>query len=185
MNANLFGIKRLSLIISSVMLFFVFGCASAPKEFDAKITGPQLIVEPDTITLGVANLLKKPIIFKGKGFKPGDSVFVSLLGVEKGGQKMDIALADAEVDPTGGFAASVAKLSKITELLRAEIGRNEKMEDTVVVSKPPIPTGTYTARAVSMESNLKAETPFCIKGPSVGDSIKDWLGGLAGKIVKK
>jgi len=185
MNANLFGIKRLSLIISSVMLFFVFGCASAPKEFDAKITGPQLIVEPDTITLGVANLLKKSIIFKGKGFKPGDSVFVSLLGVEKGGQKMDIALADAEVDQAGGFVAGVPTLSKITELLRADMGSNAKMENIVIVSKPPIPAGTYTARAVSMESNLKAETPFCIKGPSVGDSIKDWLGGLAGKIVKK
>lgn len=167
------------------IILFVFGCASAPKDFDPKITGPQLIADPECITLGVANLLGKTITFKGKGFKPGDSVFISLLGVEKGGQKVDLALADAEVDPTGSFVAKVPTLSKVTELLRADMGSNAKMENIVIVSKPPIPAGTYTARAVSMESDLKAETAFGIKDPSAGDAIKDWLGGLAGKIVKK
>ena len=178
-------IKTIFLALAVTSLAFVFGCASAPRDFDPNLKGAQLIVDPECISLGVARVLGTPISFKGKGFKPGDSVFISLLGVEKGGKKVDVPLADAAVDKDGSFVAKVATLSKVTEILRADMGSNAKNENIVIISKPPIPEGTYTARAVSMESDIKADTTFTVKGPSVGDGIKDWLGGLTGKIVKK
>ncbi len=176
-------LSRFFLLISAIV--FLFGCAKGPREFDPNIKGAQLIADPECITLGVANVLKTPIVFKGKGFKPGDSVFISLLGVDKAGQKTDVPLADATVEKDGSFTAKIATLSKVTELLRADMGSNAKNENIVIVSRPPIPAGTYTARAVSMESDIKADTTFTIKQPSAGDSFKDWIGGLTGKIVKK
>lgn len=42
-----------------------------------------------------------------------------------------------------------------------------------------------TARAVSMESDNKAECQLLLKGPSVLDRFKDWMGKILGKIVKE
>ncbi len=172
-------------LISLVVIFMFIGCASSPKDFDPNISGPQIIVEPDTIRLGVARMKDTKIVFKGKGFQPEDSVFVKLLGVDKNGTKVDVPIADGNVDKSGNFTAEVGTLVKITELLRAKLGSNEKMENIVIITQPPIPTGTYTAKAVSMESDKEAECELVIKGPSLLDSLKDWIGGLMGKIQKK
>jgi hypothetical protein len=172
------------LIFISLILMLV-GCASSPKEFDPKITGPQLIVEPDTIRLGVAKVMGTQIVFRGKGFVPEDSVFISLVGVKKKVQVVNVPIADGNVDKNGAFTAKVGTLAKVGELLRAEIGSNKKMENVIILSEPPIPEGVYTARAVSMESDKKAECKLVIKGPSVLDRLKDWMGGLLGKIKKK
>jgi hypothetical protein len=48
-----------------------------------------------------------------------------------------------------------------------------------------MPAGAYTARAVSMLSDKKAECTLNVKGPSTIDKLKDWIGKLLGKIVKK
>jgi hypothetical protein len=172
-------------LLSSVFFFMFIGCASSPKEFEPNIAGPQMIVEPDTIRLGVARMKDTKIVFKGKGFQPGDSVFVKLLGVDKNGEKEDVPIADGNVDKFGYFTAEVGTLVKITELLRAKLGSNEKMETIVIITQPPIPEGTYTAKAISMESEIEAQCELVVKGPSLVDRLKDWIGGLMGKIVKK
>jgi hypothetical protein len=171
----------------SIVVFMFMGCAAAPKEFDPSISGPQLIVEPESIRLGVATLVKgTDIVFRGKGFEPDDSVFVKLLGVEKDDEIVDVPIADAEVDKNGYFTAKVdpkVPLVKVTELLRAKLAQDEDMETIIIIHQPPIPVGVYTARAVSMESDIKADCKFEIQDPSLGDRFKDWIGGLLGKIV--
>ena len=59
------------------------------------------------------------------------------------------------------------------------------METIIIITNPPMPAGVYTARAVSMLSDKKAECSLKVKGPSVIDRVKDWLGIKLGKIVKK
>ena len=177
-------------LISIIFIFMVTGCATAQKEFDAKITGPQMIIEPDTIRLGVVKVLGTQIVFMGKGFQPEDSVFISLLGVKTKDQVVDIPIADGDVDSTGHFNVELdsdftAMVFKIGVLLRAKTGLNEKGEKYIIITQPPIPEGIYTVRAVSMESDKTAECKLTIKGPSILDRMKDWMGGLMGKIEKK
>jgi hypothetical protein len=59
------------------------------------------------------------------------------------------------------------------------------MENIIVVTEPPMPEGVYTARAISMLSDKTAECILNVEGPSLIDSLKDWIGTLLGKIVKK
>ena len=151
----------------------------------AEGAGPQISVEPGAIRLGVATLTKTSIVFKGKGFQPEDSVFIKLLGVKKKDQVIDIPIADGNVDQKGYFTAKVGTLVKVGELLRANLGSNEEMENIIIVTQPPIPEGVYTAKAVSMESDKTAQCKLIIKGPSILDRIKDWIGRLLGKIEKK
>ena len=177
-------------LISIIVIFMVTGCATAQKEFNTKITGPQMIIEPDTIRLGVARVMKTQFMFKGKGFQPKDSVFVSLLGVKTKDKVVDIPIADGDVDSTGHFNVELdsdltAMVFKIGVLLRAKTGLNEKGKKYIIISQPPIPEGIYTVRAVSMESDKTAECKLTIKGPSILDRMKDWIGGLLGKIEKK
>lgn len=168
-----------------LLICVVVGCASSPSGYQKNTAGPQVRVDPGTIRLGVARLSGSQILFKGKGFEPGDSVFINLLGVKKDGKETDIPIADAQVDKDGSFIAEVGMLPKINEILRAEVGSNEKMETVIIISQPPIPEGTYTVRAVSMESDKTADTELMVRGPSVLDKVKDWLGALLGKIEKK
>jgi len=177
-------------LISIIVIFMVTDCATAQKEFDTKITGPQMIIEPDTIRLGVAKVMGTQIVFMGKGFQPEDSVFISLLGVKTKDQVVDIPIADGDVDNNGYFNVElgsdlIAMVFKIGVLLRAKSGVNEKGEKFIIISQPPIPEGIYTVKAVSMESDKTAECKLTIKGPSILDRMKDWMGGLMGKIEKK
>jgi len=169
-----------------VFFALLVGCAAAPpKEFDPNIREPQMIVEPESVSLGVAAMSGAKIVFKGQGFKPKDSVFIQLLSVKKGDKVVHVPVADAEIDDKGGFQAQVGTLVKVSEFLNAAIGSNEKMENIIVVTQPPMPAGTYTARAVSMESDKIAVCRLTLTEPSVMDKFKDWLGGVLGKIVWK
>ena len=172
-------------LVFAITLFMVIGCGTSPKAFDPSVSGPQLIVEPDTIRTGVAKVMGTEIVFKGKGFQPEDSVFIELLGVKKEGKDVNVPVADANVDKDGYFTAKVGTLVKVSEILRAQLGYNEKDERIIIVTQPPIPSGTYLVRAVSMEADIKAETRLVVEDPSVVDKIKDWIGGLTGKIQKK
>jgi hypothetical protein len=172
-------------LVSFVFIFMFSGCGVAPKGFDPEIKGPQMIVEPGEISVGVAKLTKTPIVFKGKGFQPEDSVFITLIGVKKNGETLDVPVADGDVDKNGCFAANVGTVVKVSELLNAKIGSNKKMENVIIVSQPAISPGTYTARAVSMESNKIAVCKLVVKAPSMGDKFKDWMGVRLGKIEKK
>jgi hypothetical protein len=169
-----------------VLLTFLFaGCATAPATFDPNVKGPQLIVEPASVGLNVSTVTGTPMMFKGKGFQPGDSVFIELLGVKKDGKDVKVPIADAEVGPNGEFTANVAMLVKATELLRAALGSNEKMETTIIISQPSIDPGVYTAKAVSMDSDKTAECKWTLQPPSFWGNFKDWIGEKQGKIIKK
>jgi hypothetical protein len=179
-------------LISIIIIFMVIGCATAQKEFDTNVKGPQMIVEPETIRLGVARVMKTQFVFKGKGFLPEDSVFIELLGVKTKDKVVDIPIFDGDVDKNGYFniqskpGYDPAGLTfKIGVLLRAQTGTNKKGETMIVVTQPPIPEGVYTVKAVSMESDITAESKLTIKGPSLLDRVKDWIGGLMGKVEKK
>jgi len=168
-----------------MIILMLVGCATAPKEFDPKVSGPQVIVEPESVSLGVATLTKTPIVFRGKGFQPEDSVFISLQEVKKGDQVVNVPIADAEVDKNGTFTANVGTLAKVTELIRGQLGTGKNMENIIVVTQPPMPAGTYTAKAVSMDSDKKAACTLTIREPSLIDRFKDWMGAKMGKIQRK
>lgn len=166
--------------------FLIYGCASAPKTLDPAVSAPQLIVNPETISLGAANLLGAKIVFEGSGFKPNDSVFVALIGSD--GAEM-AAIADGKVGADGKFTAAVGTLAKVTGILKGTVSGKYKKDGSydqyVVLTGPPIPAGTYTAKATSMLSSETAETKLIIKEASIGDSLKDWLGKRLGKIQDK
>jgi len=170
----------------SVCLLMLPGCSSPPKKLDPSKSGPQVIVNPETIRLGVAKLMATIIVFEGAGFKPGDSIFITLLGPKE----TKAIVAEASIKPDGTFKAelgesSMSKLTKAMEILRGDIVADEKFQPIVVITQPPIPEGIYTVKVTSMLSNLTAETKLTVKGPSVIDSLKDWLGKLTGKIQYK
>ena len=166
-------------------VFLLMGCATAPGGLDPNIKGPQVVVQPGAVTLGVVSVASTPIVFKGKGFQPDDSVFIELLGVQKKGKKIKVPIADADVDSNGCFTAKVSTLVKVTELLRAKLGNNKKMETTIIITQPTIPPGVYTAKAVSMESDAKADCKLTLMAPYSWDKFKDWVGARKGKIMKK
>lgn len=177
---------RLRSFIAMFLLFIVLGSSNTPKTLDRNVTGPQVIVNPESIRLGVAKLMDTVIVFEGSGFKPGDSIFITLLGPNE----TKAIVAEAPIQPDGSFKAelgksSIAKLTKAMEILKADIVPNEKFEPVVVISQPPIPKGIYTAKVTSMLSPLTAETKLNIKGPTLIDSVMDWIGKLTGKIEYK
>jgi hypothetical protein len=171
------------LVISGV--FLILGCSGSVKTLDMTVEGPQMIVNPQTVRVGIARIIDTSIVFSGAGFEPDDSVFITLLDVPMNGEKVDLAIADGNVGKDGIFHAPVGKLTKISDFLRAELGTNKKGENAPVITRPPMPPGIYTARATSMLADIKAECPLEVKGPSLFDKIKDWLGVKMGKIIKK
>jgi hypothetical protein len=162
-------------------LIMVWGCTNAPKTLDPSVSGPQVIVNPETIRLSVSKLKDTPIVFEGSGFKSGDSVLVTLLGPNE----TRVYVAESAIKPDGTFKAPIPPLTKFMEILRADVTFNEKFQNVVVISQPPIPKGIYTAKVRSMISKQAAETKLTVKGPTVIDSLKDWIGKLTGKIQYK
>jgi hypothetical protein len=175
MKVNLSGLMIL------MCLIIVFGCASPPKTLDPSISGPQLIVNPECIRLGVVKMRDTNIVFEGSGFKPGDSVLITLTGPND----TKVIAAEAPIKQDGTFKAVVPPLTKIMEFLRADVTFDEKFQNVVVISQPPIPKGVYTAKVESMVSKQTAETKLTVKGETVIDSFKDWIGKLKGKIQHK
>jgi hypothetical protein len=159
----------------------VSGCASPPKTLDPSISGPQLIVNPETIRLGVVKMRDTNIVFEGSGFKPGDSVLITLTGPNE----TKVIAAEAPIQKDGTFKATVPPLTKIMEFLKADVTFDEKFQNVVVISQPPIPKGVYIAKVESMVSKQTADTKLTVKGKTVIDSLKDWIGKLKGRIQYK
>ncbi len=170
--------------IAAVLLVFS-GCAASKKSFNPGVSGAQLIVNPGVIRTGAAKLMDTPIVFKGKGFPPDDSVFITIVDVERNGRKANVPIAESDVNQNGEFTATVERMVKVTELLMADLGMNDDMETIVVVSRSPIEEGVYTIRAESMEHDRTAECRLEIRDPSLLDRFKDWLGVRFGKIQKE
>jgi hypothetical protein len=193
--------------------FLPSGCAlRSPNIIDPAAAGPRIAVNPDSIRLGVAALMGTNIIFEGAGFQPGDSVFISLVGPDnadgavatkivnpdgtvtittmEGPVETEVIMADGKVRTDGTFTATVTNLTKVTGILRADMAidtysENAEYGQSVVITREPVPTGVYTARATGKLSNQKAETKFTIGGPSITDRLKDWIGKKMGKIQDK
>ncbi len=166
-----------------VCLIILSGCSSPPKKLDPSISGPQMIVNPETVRLGVVKMRDTNIVFEGSGFQtnPADSVLITLSGPNE----TKVIAAEAPIQQNGTFKATVPPLTKIMEFLRADVTFDEKFENVVVISKPPIPEGVYTAKVQSMLSKQTAETKVTVKGKTVIDSFKDWIGKLKGRIQYK
>ena len=181
-------LKRFLTIIIFAAFFtvsLVSGCSEPTKTLDNNIKGPQITVNPGTVRLGVATLRGTKVVFSGSGFEPEDSVFIKLLNVPVNGKMADLSIASGDVETDGTFKAEIGILTKISDFLRANIESNEEMENIIVVTSPPMPEGRYTARAISMLSDKTAECTLNVEGPSMIDSLKDWIGTLLGKIIKK
>jgi hypothetical protein len=170
-------------LMTLACFIMVSGCSSPPKKLDPSITGPQVIVNPECIRLGVVKMRDTNIVFEGSGFqaKPGDSVLITLAGPNE----TKVIAAEAPIQKDGTFKAIMPPLTKIMELLRGDVTFNEKFENVVVINQPPIPKGVYTAKVESMISKQTAETKLTVKGKTVIDSFKDWIGKLKGKIQHK
>jgi hypothetical protein len=160
--------------ITLVCFVIISGCSSPPKKIDLSKSGPQVIVNPETIRLGIAKVLDTKILFEGSGFKPKDSIYIELLGPNQ----TKLVVAESLIQPDGAFTAEVSKLTRITEILRADAGFEieKKYKEFVIITQPPIPEGVYTARVICMSSDMTAETKLNVKGPSILDSTKDFLG---------
>jgi len=171
----------ISLIL--VCFFVLSGCSSSPKTLDRSVSGPQVIVNPETIRLGIAKVLDTKIVFEGSGFKPKDSIYIELLGPNQ----TKLVVAESLIQPDGTFKAEVSKLTRITEILRADASFEieKKYKEFVIITQPPIPEGVYTAKVICMSSDMTAETKLTVKGPSILDRTKDLLGRLLGKIRYK
>ena len=165
--------------------FVLAGCSAGPQTFNPDSSGPQLIVNPESVSLGTASLLKAKIVFGGFGFAPGDSVFVTVFGPDE----TKVVVADGKVDADGKFTAPIGKLAKITGILKGNVSgtyaADGKYKQFVVITQPPIPAGIYTAKVTSMSSDKTAQTKFTFKKPSIVDRLKDWLGKRMGKIKDK
>jgi hypothetical protein len=174
------GLWKLMVLVCFAM---VSGCASPPKTLDPSISGPQLIVNPETVRLGVVKMRDTNIVFEGAGFEPkaGDSVLITLTGPDE----TRVIAAEAPIQKEGTFKAAVPPLTKIMEFLRGDVTFDEKFQNVVVISQPPIPNGIYTAKAESMISKQTAETKLTVKGKTIIDSFKDWIGKLKGRIQYK
>jgi len=170
-------------LIILVCLFILSGCSSPPKKLDPSIKGPQMIVNPECVRLGVVKMRDTNIVFEGAGFnaQAGDSVLITLTGPSE----TKVIAAEAPIQKEGTFKAPVPPLTKFMELLRADVTFDEKFQNVIVISQPPIPKGVYTAKAESMISKQTAETKLTVKGKTVIDSFKDWIGKLKGKIQYK
>jgi len=166
-------------------IFLISVCSEPTKGLNKEINHPQLTVHPETIRLGVAKLRATNIVFSGSGFEPGDSVFIKLLEVPVNEKRVDLPIACGDIERDGTFTAKVGTLTKVSDFLRAKIGSNEKMENIIIITRPPMPVGIYRTRAISMLSDTDAECTLTVKGPSLIDRIKDWIGVKLGKIVKK
>ena len=185
MRRNFKRLTAIGFFIVTSGVFLISGCTGPVKALDPGLKGPQLVVNPGTIRLGVAKVMETDIVFSGAGFEPKDSVFIKLLGVPVNGEKKDLEIASADVKKDGTFSAAVGKLTKASDFLRAKIGENKKGKAAPVITGPPMPAGTYTAQAVSMLSDRKADCTLEVKKPSLIDKIKDWIGIKLGKIVKE
>lgn len=166
------------------MVLMVAGCTSEPKQFDDSIKGPQVIVEPSTFHLGIVRILTKDILFKGKGFSPGEGYCVDLTGLEDSNRDIDVPICCGTVDEDGNFNDKAQTLVKADYLLNADVTTGKKGY-LIIINKPPIPQGNYLATAKGFESKKSAQTHVTIKGPTLKDYLIDLVGQLLGKVKKE
>lgn len=173
-----------------ILLLLVIGLITAcssqkPKQFDAEISKAQLLVEPDTVTLGIARVAGTGIIFKGRGFQTGESYCVELFHESKNpSDTTGIPICCGVVKKGGIFSDEVKKLAKVGYILNADITTGEE-GIVLVVNQPPIPAGSYKAIATGFNSGIQAESSITFTPASILDKIFDQIGEWKGKIDRK
>jgi hypothetical protein len=172
-----------ALLFAALLLVFV-GCAAEKKHFDESVKGAQVIVEPDTLHLGVVRMLTKDISFRGRGFIPNEGYCVYLRGDEERTRSVDVPICCGVVDEKGAFDDKAKTLVKADYLLNADFTTGKKGY-LVIINKPPVPEGKYKAVATGFDSKIEAQTPVIIKGPTLKDHVMDWVGQLLGKVKKE
>ena len=168
----------------AVLMMIVCGCGPKKKEIEGLYTnypGPQIAVSPYIVRLGISTLLKTQIQINGKGFDPGDSVFVDIVG---GTAKniISIPIDSWLVSNEGNFSLRVSKEIKILELLKLD--RDPKDRKPIIVRKT-IPPGAYVIKAESVKSGKKAECVIQFQAPNKMDRFKDWIKIKLRKIKKR
>ncbi len=170
----------LALLIITCIL--IMPCCSTEQTPDCTDKKSQVVVNPDAISLSFAALVPEKIVFKGCGFNPGESILVEMLQVQKGGEKIDLAIANAQVKDDGTFEAEIGPVTKISEFMRAKI---DAENNVVIVTGAPMHEGIYDVRVSSLMSDSAAGCTIMVNEPSIIDRVKDWIGKLLGKIVVK
>lgn len=169
------------LFLSLIILGLASGCAGPVHRLDDALAGPQLVVNPDTLRLGVAKVMKTDVVFSGAGFSPEEKIMVVLRGNGPATKGVVVPLGYGTADAEGRFTVSVEKKMKIYNLLKADVTFGEKGA-IVLVSGPPVPAGTYTARATGYRSDRQAACALTLAPPSLFDRVKDRLARMLGKI---
>ncbi|MBI9087409.1 MAG: hypothetical protein JEZ11_27715 [Desulfobacterales bacterium] len=171
----IFGLALSGLILTTT------GCSGPSHLLDAGLSGPQLVVNPDTIRLGVAKVMKTVVVFEGMGFEPEEKVMVVLAGTETANREVVVPMGFGVADPQGRFTIEVEKTMKIYNLLNADVTFGDKGA-IVLVSDPPVPTGVYEAKATGYQSSRSATCRLTLVPPSFIDRIKDRIARMLGKI---
>ncbi|MFZ5569243.1 MAG: hypothetical protein ACOZF0_02480 [Thermodesulfobacteriota bacterium] len=177
------NLRKTGLILVSLGLILT-GCSSStptlpvPDGLYAGYAGPQIAVTPTAIPLGIATLIKTPVVIAGTGFEPGDSVFVDIISTEEP-PVVKIPVDASEVDASGGFTMEMSKEVKALEILKLDIDPSDL---TPIVVRDPVPAGTYIVKAVSVASDRKAECIIQVVEAGKMDRLKDKIGTLLGKI---
>lgn len=172
-------VRVILLLIISVCL--VGACAKKlpePEGFFSDYEGPQIAVTPTTAKLGITTLLKTQIVIGGRGFQPGDTVFVDLIGVSKTSD-VKIPVDSMTVSGDGTFAMLMSEKAKKDGILKME---TDPVDGKPVVVRDPISPGMYYFRAISVNSNRKAECLIEFVPPGKMDRFKDKLASWFGKI---
>ncbi|MCP4115595.1 MAG: hypothetical protein GY737_09350 [Desulfobacteraceae bacterium] len=182
--------SNLSYLIVFLILISLSGCSAeknGPALFSIYDSSPQVIVEPASISLGVAALLDTKVVFKGRGFRPRDSVNIKLLPLKDDITEAEssIPIATGYTDKEGNFSAKIEKLVKISELLKADVTLNDNMEPIVILDAPPINEGVYIVLVESLNYGSMAEDQLTFKAPDFMDRLKDRIGEARGLIVRR
>ena len=171
-----------------VAIMLSIGCSSGPKSlkaFDENIKNPQLIVAPETISLGVATIMGTDIIFKGRAFGPKEKIMLVLRGIDEKNKEVEITLGFGKTGEDGNFTEEVDKMSKVFNILRADAEFLPDDKKVLLISIPPIPEGIYEATAVGNISDRKAKCTLIFQDPTIIDKIKDFVGRVfLGKMKK-
>ncbi len=175
-------------LIFVVTIMLSIGCSSGPKSlkvFDENIKNPQLIVAPETISLGVATIMGTDIILKGRGFGPKEKIMLVLRGIDEKNKEVEITLGFGKTGEDGTFTEEVDKMSKVFNILRADAEFLPDDKKVLLISSPPIPGGIYEATAVGNISDRKAKSTLTFQDPTMIDKIKDFVGRVfLGKMKK-
>lgn len=182
-------LKCCQFLLIFVVLFslVVLGCTTkTPKMPDRSFKGPQVVINPQEVPLGVASLMGMEMIIEGAGFRPQDTVLIWLIGEKD----IKVPITNAKVGEDGTFSVKFGKslqdiLVKVSEILRASMRTNEKSQTVLVITQEPIPKGSYKLRAENVIEPQMAETPVELVDPPFTGRIKDRIGKMLGKIEDK